>query len=215
MDHSERWRSLHAGDGRWVPPEARPAATMVLVRDDSVLLLKRSSTMPFAPGMHVFPGGGLAEVDSLDVEPLRACAIRETREEVDIRVEDCWLFDRWVTPEVEDRRYDVWFFAARTEDPGRLVTSEAVDLRWLKPAHALALHRSGELPMLRPTAVVLQALVDGAVTREVSAAAPAPKLPRLQADGRWAIVHAQTQEILFDDVAGPTTAETDSRAMRG
>lgn len=214
MDHPERWRSLHSGDGRWIPPEARPAATMVLLRENSVLLLKRSPTMPFAPGMHVFPGGGLSEVDSLDVDPLRACAIRETHEEVDIRVEDCWLFDRWVTPEFEDRRYDVWFFAARTDDPGRLVTSEAVDLRWLEPDHALALHRRGELPMLRPTAVVLQSLVDGAMTREVSTEAPAPKLPRLQADGRWSIVNAQTQEILLDDVAGPTTAETDSQAMR-
>lgn len=215
MDYSERWRSLHAGDGRWIPPEARQAATMVLVRDDCVLLLKRSSTMPFAPGMHVFPGGGLAEVDSFNVDPLRACAIRETHEEVDIRVEDCWLFDRWVTPEVEDRRFDVWFFAARTLDPGRLMTSEAVDLRWLEPAHALALHRRGELPMLRPTAVVLQSLVDGALSSEPSDSTPAPKLPRLRANGRWSIVNAQTQEVLVDDVAGPTTAETDSRAMRG
>ena len=213
MDHSERWQSLHAGDGRWVPPEARPAATMVLLRDDSVLLLKRSSTMPFAPGMHVFPGGGLADVDSRDVDPLRACAIRETHEEVDIRVEECLLFDRWVTPEVEERRYDVYFFAAWTEDPGRLVTSEAVELRWLQPAQALKLHRRGELPMLRPTAVVLQALVDGSVTREPVGVPPAPKLPRLRADGRWDIVHAQTQEVLFGDVAGPTTAETNSQAM--
>lgn len=187
---------------------------MVLLRGDSVLLLKRSSTMPFAPGMHVFPGGGLAEVDLLEMDPLRACAIRETHEEVDIVIDDCWLFDRWVTPESEQRRYDVWFFAARTEDKGRLVTTEAVDLRWLEPGHALELHRLGQLPMLRPTVVILQSLIAGIVTQP-PVSDPAPKLPTMRASGRWDILHAETREVLQADVAGPTTAETDAKSMPG
>lgn len=55
-----RARALAEG-GDWVPPEAVPAATVVLLRDGSegleVLLMRRPGTMAFAPGMHVFPGG--------------------------------------------------------------------------------------------------------------------------------------------------------------
>jgi 8-oxo-dGTP pyrophosphatase MutT (NUDIX family) len=55
-----RARALAEG-GDWVPPEAVPAATVVLLRDGptglEVLLMRRPGTMAFAPGMHVFPGG--------------------------------------------------------------------------------------------------------------------------------------------------------------
>jgi 8-oxo-dGTP pyrophosphatase MutT (NUDIX family) len=55
-----RARALAEG-GDWTPPEAAPAATVVLLRDGpaglEVLLMRRPGTMAFAPGMHVFPGG--------------------------------------------------------------------------------------------------------------------------------------------------------------
>ncbi len=214
MNRHDRWVSVATGDGRWEPPAAKAAATMVLLREDLVLLLKRSVTMPFAPGMHVFPGGGVSREDLAAADPLLACAIRETAEEVDIEVTDCRLFDRWVTPEVEDRRYDVSFYLARTSDEGRLTTSEATELRWLKPSQALQLHAQGHLPMLRPTAVVLQCLADG-IMGEVHApvTAPVPKLPRMRPDGMWDILHAETFEVLQSEVSGPAQAETDGSEM--
>lgn len=55
-----RARMLAEG-GQWNPPDALPAATVVLLRDGpaglEVLLMRRPLTMAFAPGMHVFPGG--------------------------------------------------------------------------------------------------------------------------------------------------------------
>jgi 8-oxo-dGTP pyrophosphatase MutT (NUDIX family) len=52
---------LLAQGGGWTPPEALPAATVVLLRDGpaglEVLLMLRPGSMAFAPGMHVFPGG--------------------------------------------------------------------------------------------------------------------------------------------------------------
>ena len=51
----------------------------------------------------------MSEDDLASADPLLACAIRETKEEVDIAVPVCHLFDRWVTPEVEDQRFDVSF----------------------------------------------------------------------------------------------------------
>ena len=49
------------------PVEPRPAATMVLVRDDSdVLLVRRASSAGFVPNAYVFPGG---RVDAGDADP--------------------------------------------------------------------------------------------------------------------------------------------------
>jgi len=98
VDRQARLASLLADDGRWVPPLAYPAATMVLLRDGHVLLLRRAATMAFAPRMHVFPGGKVERADQDQADPLMACAQRETLEEVSIRVNECRLIDRWVTP---------------------------------------------------------------------------------------------------------------------
>ncbi len=184
---------------------------MVLVFQDEVLLLRRSRTMPFAPGMHVFPGGGVSAADHASADPLRACAIRETHEEVGILVHDCRLFDRWITPEVEDRRYDVAFFIAHVEQSGQLLTTEADDMLWISPKQALDLHAEGELPMLRPTAVVLSDLLHGRIPGE-NDQVPA-KLPRLRLDGKWDVVNADDGSVLTTVDSGPTLAETDGSAM--
>ncbi|MDD2730434.1 MBL fold metallo-hydrolase [Malikia sp.] len=51
-----------------VPVPARPAATLLLLRDGEagleVLLTRRSASARFAPGAYVFPGGGLDEADA-------------------------------------------------------------------------------------------------------------------------------------------------------
>lgn len=211
MDHRERWASLHAADGRWIPPEPLPAATMVLRRAGRVLLMRRSETMGFAPGMHVFPGGGLAPVDLEADDPLRACAVRETLEEVDILVEECILFDRWITPESERRRYDVSFYVADVLDEGRLVTSEAVSMVWIDPLSALELHARGEFAMLRPTAVILEDLAAGRVRHDATIVIP--KLPRLRPDGAWDVVNAVTEEVLATVDLGPTIAEADGASL--
>lgn len=167
--------------------------------------------MTFAPGMHAFPGGQLAEVDALVDDPLRACAIRETAEEVDIDVRDCALFDRWITPEVEDRRYDVSFFIADVEHRGRLSTTEADSMLWITPNDALSRHHQGVLPMLRPTRAVLEDLAEGRVIDDPYAVVP--KLPRARPDGLWDVIDAETGRVLATVDVGPMLAETDGRIM--
>ncbi len=92
----------------------RSAATVVLVRDGrsgvETFLMRRVSTMAFAPRMHVFPGGRVDAIDhaasvtlvgadtdalarraSTDVAELHAlysCAVRETREETGLMLAD-------------------------------------------------------------------------------------------------------------------------------
>ncbi|MGE4322589.1 MAG: NUDIX hydrolase [Sphingobium sp.] len=77
--------------------QGRPAATVVIVRDRraapaEILMMERASTMAFAAGALVFPGGALDDADhelgarwggALDLEEAaaRVAAIRETLEE--------------------------------------------------------------------------------------------------------------------------------------
>ena len=55
------------------PAPVRQAATVMLLRDGAhgleVFMLRRVSTMAFAPSMHVFPGGGVDRRDATDDLP--------------------------------------------------------------------------------------------------------------------------------------------------
>jgi len=81
-------------------PIIQPAATIMLLRETKeneikVLLLKRNEALKFAPGYWVFPGGKI-ELDEVEqtstIEAAaRLGAIRETREETGLIVEDSAL----------------------------------------------------------------------------------------------------------------------------
>lgn len=109
---TERAVALARGESTWIPPVARPASTVILLRDSAdgleTYLMRRARTMAFAPRMYVFPGGRVDAVDdhlgaqfdatafdfvregaraSADEQQMRAlvaCAIREVREETSI-----------------------------------------------------------------------------------------------------------------------------------
>ena len=62
---SERARALLTGE--WEAPPVRDASTVVLLRDVGALetyLMRRATTMAFAAGMYVFPGGRIDDADS-------------------------------------------------------------------------------------------------------------------------------------------------------
>jgi 8-oxo-dGTP pyrophosphatase MutT (NUDIX family) len=216
-----------------VPPAAtRDAATVMLLRPaehgPEVYMLRRQSSMTFAPGAFVFPGGsvdprdaeeeiawvgpGAAEWGRIFDAPSRlaralvCAAVRETFEEsgvllagpsaatvvADTRNDD-WEADRhalldrslslaellrrrrlvlradllrpwsrWITPVVEERRFDARFFAAalppgqRTRDVG----GEAAQVSWIRPADAIAAGRRKEIVLWLPTAVTLGELAE-------------------------------------------------------
>jgi 8-oxo-dGTP pyrophosphatase MutT (NUDIX family) len=229
-------RALDILAGKQPPAQPRDAATVMLLRPaaagaDSgggleVYMLRRKSSMAFAPGAYVFPGGSVDARDAdeqvawagpepgewgriFDAPPELACAlvcaaVRETFEEsgvllagpsADSVVSDTtdadWEADRlalldrslslaellarrglvlrsdllrpwsrWITPVIEERRFDARFFAAalppqqRTRDVG----GEAAEVAWVGPADAIAMGRRREILLWPPTAVTLAEL---------------------------------------------------------
>ena len=208
-------------------------------------LMRRPLTMKFAPGMSVYPGGALDKTDfadaiteALDAEfaqanavrasaterefrALLACAIRETREEAGVdfvEARDVVLTDHWVTPEHETRRFDVRFFIARIPEGQNayVASNEADHAEWIRPTDALDRYLRDELPMLRPTLVMLRFLamfetaadaIDAALSRDVVA-----RMPRAVAIGDndlcWHIINERTGEIIETDVVPPAQLET-------
>ena len=205
-----------------VPPT--PAATVLLLRDDpvggfSVFMVQRSMKSSFMPGAYVFPGGKVEDEDA--EQPVRlsdqelqqrfggelsvgsgrshlVAAAREVAEETGVLLDDpsCMhVFSHWVTPEIESRRFDTWFFAGRMP-PDAAPTHddfEVVASKWVHPASALESYGNGELLLAPPTYYTLWDLarfssvdevLDDAVARHVVAIQPEFR----EVEGRWTIL---------------------------
>lgn len=80
--------------------------------------------------------------------------------EMQLAVDRVAYFSHWITPEGPPRRYDTRFFVAMAPEAQEGVhdDSELVDSGWLRPADALAARERGEIEMIHPTFVTLQAL---------------------------------------------------------
>ena len=208
--------------------EAWPAATVILLREVEggfeTFLMRRSKTMRFAPSMYVFPGGRVDDADftgdDLNTGYIN-CAVREVLEETGVMLSnepgDLVLADHWVTPEFVPSRYSARFFLARMPEAqtATSLSTETDLVTWLSPAAALTESAAGRLPLLLPTLMVLQWLAEHDSGHDIFAAARnreiRPKLPRpsFAADGTevWAIVDADTGEILLDNQPAPKLSE--------
>jgi len=149
--------------------EAKPAATVVVIRDtDSgleLLLLERSAR----GGAWVFPGGRIEPADRSEKpgdpqESARRAAVRETREEAGLELSAPGLIpiSRWITPEIAPKRFDTWFFLCRLDrdQEVRVDGSEIRSHRWTRPNSALDAHRRGEIRLAPPTFVTVSWLVE-------------------------------------------------------
>jgi len=279
----ERAESVARGESTWTVPAARDAATVCLLRDGAdgleVFLMRRTTSMAFAAGMHVYPGGAVEASDSAvpiagradltvvaartfsdDPRAMLVAAARETFEECgvliavdadgetavvdddlgaertaldagevtfasilerrDLRVDDAAIvpFAHWVTPEVEDRRYDTRFFLT-VQPAGQqavYIAGESDRSAWWRPGDALAASADGHMAMLPPTAATLALLATYPDARAALVAASAVEVapilpaPHLEPDGSvsWRLLHDRTREVLR--LGGePTASETD------
>jgi 8-oxo-dGTP pyrophosphatase MutT (NUDIX family) len=129
-----------------------------------VLLLKRTESARFMPGVWVFPGGAVDAEDGIEEAGYRACAVRELEEEAGIALaaaEELVLFSRWITPEVISRRFDAWFFLALApaHTPPKPDGVETTDAAWFEPRAALDAQSAGELTLAFPTVRQLESLL--------------------------------------------------------
>lgn len=171
----ERQRGPAEAPNLGEPAVPRPSASVVLLRRGGkhadralqVLLLKRTESAQFMPGVWVFPGGALDGGDGAerrDEAAYRACAVRELREEAGIELpddEELVLFSRWITPEVVSRRFDAWFFLALAppHSPPQPDGVETIDAGWFEPRRALEAREAGELDLAFPTVQQLKSLL--------------------------------------------------------
>jgi len=145
--------------------EARPAATLILLRDSEegpeVLLVKRNPEQAFMGGAWVFPGGAVMKGEAGP----EAAALRELEEEAGIAMTDLGAlvpFSRWITPEEVTVRFDTFFYIAAAPDgaEARPDGHECVDARWVRPAAALEASKKDELLLVFPTIKNLEPLTE-------------------------------------------------------
>lgn len=151
--------------------EIKPASTVLLVREKAtpgieVLLLKRNSSLKFAPNYWVFPGGRIDETDGPITSDIiehtaKTAAARESMEECKMQIDPEFLrhYCHWTTPAGGPVRFGTWFFHGRVDfgETNVIVDqSEIVDHQWLSPIEAIHMQKIGELDMLPPTFISLQ-----------------------------------------------------------
>jgi len=153
------------------PVEARPASTVVLLRESATgletLMLKRNKALMFAGGLWVFPGGALDAADleqaGGDVEQAsRIAACREAQEEAGISPDISTLIplSHWTTPAAEPKRFATWIYAAPIDAGLEAIIdgSEIHESCWMSVQDAIAAHKRGEFGVLPPTFITLSDL---------------------------------------------------------
>jgi 8-oxo-dGTP pyrophosphatase MutT (NUDIX family) len=156
-----------------------PAATVVLVRDGreglETLLLRRNRAVEFGGGSWVFPGGRIDQCDYNDDQEdiemaARWAAVRETREEAAIEIEEANLhyFAHWTTPPEAPKRFATWFFICPVDSNLDVVVdgSEIVEHRWYKPNDAIVALNNKEIEMMPPTFVTLTEIAQARAAKD-------------------------------------------------
>ena len=205
-------------------PEARPASTVVLLRDSSsgleTLLLKRNKALLFAGGFWVFPGGALDPEDfdgvgDDEIAASRIAAAREAQEESGLlpHLEDMVLLSHWTTPVVEPKRFSTWIYAAplAADDEVVIDGGEIHDSRWISVREAVAEHEAGELGMLPPTYITLCGLAAYDSVAQMVAVerdSPAPEVFPVFGDDAGQII------VMFRGDAGYASADGSAEGAR-
>jgi 8-oxo-dGTP pyrophosphatase MutT (NUDIX family) len=160
-------RSGAAGQGAGEPREAVPAATVILVRDGAggleTLMLRRNTTLAFAGGMWVWPGGQVDPEDRVGTDELmaaRRAGVREVAEEAGLVVDPSTLvpYSHWTPPPMAAKRFATWFFVGLAPEGRLTVTIDDGEIkahRWMGPSEALDRHKRGEIELAPPTWITL------------------------------------------------------------
>lgn len=205
---------------------AIPAATLVVIREVAVgppelLMVERPSSMAFAAGAMVFPGGRIDAADWQDTDAheqaAARAAVRETAEEtgLDVPLETLFPFARWRPDNVRHRRFDTFFFIAPCPpDAGPLVPQpgECERAVWTSAAAMLDEIASGRASAIFPTVRNLERLAQFASFAEICGDAEAHPVELISP---WIEERDGSRFLVIPDHLGyPVTAERLDRAVR-
>ncbi|MGJ3191674.1 NUDIX hydrolase [Paenarthrobacter sp. FR1] len=200
-------------------PEPRLAASVILLRDTAdgleAFVQHRVSTMDFAAGMVVFPGGRVDAADqsgwdyptellqahaadwhqsSIGTDPDAAAmvltaAIREVQEEAGLSIDasDLRPWANWITPTDMPKRFDTYFYVAKPS-PGaepQHQTTEAWQSLWMPVNGILEAEAAGTLQLMPPTYYLLKE-IDGFGSVEAMWSAEHAVVPVLAPEGSMA-----------------------------
>lgn len=162
-----------------------------------------------------------------DTLAARFAAIREVDEETSHKLDDplaLRYISHWVTPAVEDRRFDTRFYAAELlpEAVVRENSDESDNEVWIRPHDALEDYFAGSMRMLPPTVAVLGAfgemaakgLPASAAIAELASREIIPLLPAPVADAnseggvRWILTDVRTGEDVMSIPSAPAGSES-------
>ncbi|MBU1802419.1 MAG: NUDIX hydrolase [Actinobacteria bacterium] len=95
------------------------------------------------------------------------------RRELELRSDLLGVWDAWLTPIFEPKRYETWFFVAKLPEGQRTrdVSTESSSVAWLRAGTAAAQAESGELAMMPPTYLTSLEIAGFETRDEVLAAA--------------------------------------------
>ena len=162
-------------DAAWLPhlvgasdldPEARAlrvGAVRETFEEASILVARLADGTPLPPGP---PDDG---------SPFRELVARRGAV---LALDELRPFGRWVTPDVEPRRFDATFFLCRAPD-GQLARQddgETVGFEWADPAELVERAAAGERSLLFPTLMNLRRLAESTDVESAFAAARARPL---------------------------------------
>lgn len=203
------------------PAPARPAATVILLRDTNdgieALLLRRNSKLAFHGGAWVFPGGRIdpedypASAPDDDMAAAQQAAVRESHEEAGLTIQtaDLVYLSHWTTPIVRPKRFATWFFiAAAGAEAVQVDGGEIHAHRWMRPDDALAAQSAGEIELPPPTYVTLLKLkdyptTDAALTDLASKQAEIFEPQHFDVPGGVCTVYEEDASFGHDDVDRP------------
>lgn len=206
--------------------EAIPAATLVVLRDrvagpPELLMVERASTMAFAAGAMVFPGGRIDPQDWIGAGTLEHAAanaaVRETAEEtgLEVAVESLLPFARWRPDNVRHRRFDTFFFIApcpHDAGPLRPQPGECERALWTSASAMLDEIAGERASAIFPTLRNLERLAQFGSFAEVRDHALAHPLEIISP---WIEEREGTRFLVIPDHLGyPVTAERLDRALR-
>lgn len=125
------------------------------------------ATMRITAARETFEETGVwlgSQVDDADAKRKRLLAgnlsFRHLLSESTLDLDSLVWTSRWITPVGLPKRFDTYFFIAKTAGDIEATPEdrEAVEVRWVHPADALARHAAGEMQMVFPTLRNLDAL---------------------------------------------------------